>query len=411
MDSAPLASRRILVGVTGGIAAYKAAELVRLLVKAGAEVRVVMTPAATRFITPLTMQALSSHPVATDTFDLGQEATIGHIELADWAELLVVAPASADAIARLALGLANDLLTTIALACKAPLLVAPAMNVNMWSHVALQQNLQTLQARGALTVGPGVGELACGWVGSGRIAEPVEIERACVLALGPRDWQGLPVVVTAGPTHEAIDPVRFLGNRSSGKMGFAVARAAARRGAEVTLVAGPTALDTPPGARRVDVESARELRAAVLEHVEGAAAVVMAAAVADYRPRAAATGKLKKAALGGTPALELELNPDILAELGARAFAGRRPVLVGFAAETADVERHAVEKLCAKRCDLMVANDVGEPGSGFGTETNRVILVGADGTVERLPLLTKAEVAERILDRARALLAEGPHER
>ncbi|HZS36667.1 MAG TPA: bifunctional phosphopantothenoylcysteine decarboxylase/phosphopantothenate--cysteine ligase CoaBC [Polyangia bacterium] len=400
-----LANRRILVGVSGGIAAYKAAELVRLLVKAGAEVRVVMTPAATKFITPLTLQALSQHPVATDTFDLTQEATIGHIELADWAELLVVAPASADVIARLALGLANDLLTTIALACKAPRVIAPAMNVNMWNHVAVQHNLQTLVARGARSVGPGVGELACGWVGSGRMVEPPEIERACAEALGPRDWQGLAVLVSAGPTHEAIDPVRFLGNRSSGKMGFAVARAAARRGARVTLVAGPTALATPPGVERVDVESARQLRDAIVERVDGAQAVVMAAAVADYRPRAAATGKLKKAALGGAPALELELNPDILAELGARSYA-RRPVLVGFAAETAEVERHAVEKLCAKKCDLMVANDVGEPGSGFGTETNRVILVGADGTVERLPMMSKAEVAERILDRARALVVD-----
>jgi phosphopantothenoylcysteine decarboxylase/phosphopantothenate--cysteine ligase len=404
--SPSLVSRRVLVGVSGGIAAYKSAELVRLLVKAGAEVRVVMTPAAERFITALTLQALSQHPVATDTFDLTQEATIGHIELADWAELFVVAPASADVIARLALGLANDLLTTVALACRAPLLLAPAMNVNMWGHAALQNNVRTLQARGVLTVGPGLGDLACGWVGSGRMAEPTEIERACAEALGPRDYQGHALVVTAGPTHEAIDPVRFLGNRSTGKMGFAVARAAARRGAKVTLIAGPTALETPPGVERVDIESARELREAVMARSPGAAAIVMAAAVADYRPKSAAPGKLKKAALGGAPALELELNPDILAELGARAWDGRRPVLVGFAAETADVERHAVEKLCAKKCDLMVANDVAEPGSGFGTETNRVILVGADGTIERLPLLTKAEVAERILDRARALVGD-----
>ena len=398
-----LDGRRIVVGVAGGIAAYKAAELVRALVKAGADVRVVMTEAAHKFITPLTLQALSQHPVATDTFDLTQEATIGHIQLADRAELLVIAPATADVIARLAHGLGNDLLTTVALACRAPLLLAPAMNVNMWRHPATQANLRTLVERGAHTVGPDAGELACGWVGEGRLIEAADIAAACVALLGPRDWAGRRVLVTAGPTYEPIDPVRFLGNRSTGKMGFAIAARAARRGAEVTLVAGPTALPTPAGVVRVDVQTAQQMREATLARVDGAAMVVMTAAVADYRPAAAAPHKLKKDALGDAPVLALTKNPDILAELK-----GRAPVIVGFAAETEEVERHAAEKLAQKGCDLIVANDVSEPGSGFGTETNRVVLLARDGSVERLPRLTKDEVADRILDRARALL--GPAE-
>lgn len=402
---ASLARRRVVVGVSGGIAAYKTAELVRLLVKAGAEVRVVMTEAATRFVTPLTLQALSQHPVATDTFDVQQEATIGHIELADIAELLVVAPATADVIARLALGLAGDLLTTVALACRAPLLLAPAMNVNMWCHPATQKNLATLVERGALTVGPESGELACGWLGAGRMAEPVEIVAACARAFSPRDLASLRLLVTAGPTHEEIDPVRFIGNRSTGRMGFALARAAAERGAQVTLIAGPTHLETPAGVERVDVTSARDMRSQVLERVEGLSAVVMAAAVSDHRPRLVADRKLKKQELGEAPALELELNPDILAELGARlAAAERRPVLVGFAAETEDVERRALEKLEAKGCDLMVGNDVTEAGAGFGVDTNRVVLVSAERSVERLPLMRKQELANLLLDRVLALV-------
>src|SRR3954454_11825632 len=273
-----LNGRRIVVAVAGVIAAYKAAELVRALVKMGAEVRVVMTDAAQKFITPLTLQALSQHPVATDTFDLTQEATIGHIQLADTAELLVIAPATADVIARLANGLANDLLTTVALACRAPLLLAPAMNVNMWRHPATQANLRTLVERGAHTVGPDAGELACGWIGEGRMMEAADIAAACEKLLGPRDWAGRRVLVTAGPTYEPIDPVRFLGNRSTGKMGFAIAARAARRGAAVTLIAGPTALATPAGVTRVDVETARQMREETLAHVDGSAMVVMTAA-------------------------------------------------------------------------------------------------------------------------------------
>jgi phosphopantothenoylcysteine decarboxylase/phosphopantothenate--cysteine ligase len=395
--------RRIVVGVSGGIAAYKAAELVRALVKAGAEVRVVMTAAAQQFITPLTLQTLSGNPVGTDTFDLTQESTIGHIELADRAELLVIAPATADVIARLAHGMANDLLTTVALASRAPLLLAPAMNVNMWRHPATQANLRTLVERGVHTVGPDAGELACGWIGEGRMIEAPVIAEACARLLGPRDWAGRRVVVTAGPTHEPIDPVRFLGNRSTGKMGFAIAARAARRGAEVTLIAGPTSLPTPTGVTRVDVETALQMREATLARVAGAALVVMTAAVADYRPASAAPQKLKKDALGEAPALPLTQNPDILREL-----AGRAPVVIGFAAETEDVVRHAAQKLSEKGCDLIVANDVSERGSGFGTDTNRVVLLGRDGSVERLPQLAKDEVADRILDRARQLL--GPAE-
>jgi phosphopantothenoylcysteine decarboxylase/phosphopantothenate--cysteine ligase len=398
-----LQGRRVVVGVAGGIAAYKAAELVRALVKAGAEVRVILTEAAQKFVTPLTLQALSQHPVATDTFDLTQEATIGHIELADRAELLVIAPATADVIARLAHGLANDLLTTVALACRAPLLLAPAMNVNMWRHPATKANLRTLVERGAHTVGPDAGELACGWIGEGRMMEAADIAAACATLLGPRDWAGRRVLVTAGPTYEPIDPVRFLGNRSTGKMGFAIAARAARRGAEVTLVAGPTALPTPAGVTRIDVETALQMREVTLAHVDGVALVVMTAAVADYRPAAEAPHKLKKDALGDAPALALARNPDILAELK-----GRAPVVVGFAAETEELERHAAEKLAQKGCDLIVANDVSEPGSGFGSDTNRVVLVGRDGSIDRLPRLTKDEVAERILDRARTLV--GPTE-
>lgn len=395
--------RRIVVGVSGGIAAYKSAELVRALVKAGAEVRVVMTAAAREFITPLTLQTLSQHPVALDTFDLAQEATVGHIELADRAELLVVAPATADVIARLAHGLANDMLTTVALACRAPLLLAPAMNVNMWRHPATRANLRTLVERGAHTVGPDAGELACGWIGEGRMIEPGEIAAACARLLGPRDWAGRRVLVTAGPTFEPIDPVRFVGNRSTGKMGFAIAAAAARRGAEVTLVAGPTALPTPAGVARVDVETALEMRQAVLERVDGTALVVMTAAVADYRPAEVAAQKLKKETLGAAPSLALTQNPDILRELK-----GRAAVVVGFAAETEEVEKHAAEKLRDKGCDLIVANDVSEAGSGFGSDTNRVVILGRDGNVERLPQLGKDEVADRVLDRARSLL--GPTE-
>jgi phosphopantothenoylcysteine decarboxylase/phosphopantothenate--cysteine ligase len=401
-----LAGRRIALGVTGGIAAYKSAELVRLLVKAGATVQVIMTEGAQRFITPMTLQVLSGRAVATELFDPDQESRIGHIRIADEAELLVIAPATANAIAKLACGIADDLLTTIALATRAPLVLAPAMNVNMWQHPQTQENVARLCGRGARVVGPDAGDLACGWVGAGRLVQPAEIVDACVHALGlhPRDLEGVALLVTAGPTHEAIDPVRYLANRSSGKMGFALAAQAAARGARVTLVAGPVALPTPAGvAERLDVTSAAEMRAAVLTREEAAACVVMAAAVADYRAATAATAKLKRGDGGLT--LALEQNPDILAELALRRRErGRGPLLVGFAAETGDLERRAGDKLARKGCDLLVGNDVSEPGSGFGTDTNRVTLFAPGAAPRRLPLLSKHEAADRILDAIAPLL-------
>ena len=407
---ANLAHRRVTVGVCGGIAAYKAAELVRLLVKEGAEVRVVMTPAAEKFITPLTLQALSGHEVAAGLFDLDRESRIGHIELADSAELLVIAPATADVIARLAAGMADDLLTTVALATTAPVLLAPSMNVNMWNHPATQENLATLARRGVFVVGPSAGWLACGWVGQGRLVEPAEIVTAAARLLDgeggapARDLQGVAVLVTAGPTHEPVDPVRYLGNRSSGKMGFALARRAAERGAEVTLVAGPVALPTPARVQRVDVTTAAQMHREVMAREAQSRVVVMAAAVADFRPVAAASRKIKKGDDDGMT-LELARNPDILGELAAlRARRGSGPVLVGFAAETDDVEAHALSKLARKGCDLLVANDVSQPGSGFGSDDNQVTLLATGVPPERLPLLPKAQVADAILSRLGPLL-------
>ena len=396
-----LAGRRVLLGVSGGIAAYKAAELLRLFVRAGAEVRVTMTRAATEFIAPLTFQSLSGRPVTHTLFDLHAAATIGHIEIADWAELFVVAPATADLLARLAHGQADEVVATIALACRAPLLVAPAMNINMWQHAATQANLALLVARGVRTVGPDAGDLACGWVGQGRMAEPLEILEAASRVLSPRALVGEHVLVTAGPTHEAIDPVRYISNRSTGKMGYAVAAEAAARGAKVTLVSGPTNLAVPPGVTRADVVTAAEMRSAVLAGCDDATIIVMAAAVADETPAQVATQKVKKRAEATT--LALAPTADILAELGSRTWKGRRPLLVGFAAETEDVVAHATEKLARKRCDLLIANDVSAPDAGFATETNRVIFVRPGVAAEVLPLLGKREVAVRILDAAQGL--------
>jgi phosphopantothenoylcysteine decarboxylase/phosphopantothenate--cysteine ligase len=405
--------KRVVLGVTGGIAAYKAAELCRLLDKGGATVRVVMTQAATEFVGPLTFQALSGAPVARTLFDLQEEARIGHIRLADEADLIVVAPATADAIARMAGGLADDLLAAVVLASRAPVLLAPAMNVNMWESPLTQQNLSRLIATGRFrTVGPDAGELACGWIGAGRLMEPPEIAAAAARLLAPQDLAGRQVVVTAGPTWEPIDDVRFIGNRSSGKMGFAVAAAAARRGAAVTLIAGPVALPTPAGGgiTRRDVETAEEMRAALATAAAQADFVVMAAAVADFRPASRVTGKLSRrsaaatgaAAAQAVAALALETNPDLLAELG-RARRGRRPMLVGFAAEVGGGPQallaRAREKLAEKGCDVVVANDVAAPGLGFGSDDNAVTIVTADGTVDALGPAPKAELAELLWDR------------
>src|SRR5215468_1953599 len=312
----PLQGKIVVLGICGGIAAYKAAELVRLLVKAGADVHVVMTRAAREFIGELTFQTLSGHPVATELFSLTQESEIGHIRLADKAHLLLVAPATADVIARMAAGMGDDLLTTVALATKAPVLLAPAMNVNMWEHPITRANVERLVGFGVQVVGPGSGFLACRWTGPGRLAEPADIVEAAARLLTPKDLAGKRVLVTAGPTHEAIDAVRFIANRSSGKMGYAIARAAAARGATVTLVSGPTAIPAPLGVDVVGIASALDLAEATRAHAGESDVVVMAAAVGDFRMQQIEPKKIKKESLGETPHLELRRNPDVLAELG-----------------------------------------------------------------------------------------------
>jgi phosphopantothenoylcysteine decarboxylase/phosphopantothenate--cysteine ligase len=402
-----LSGRRIVLGVTGGIAAYKAAELCRLLVKAGATVRVVMTEAATQFITPLTMQTLSGASVSHALFDLGGEAEIGHIQLADEADLLIVAPATADAIARLAAGMANDLLTAVVLASKAPLLLAPAMNVNMWENPLTQANLGRLlgPAGGGRvsTVGPDSGELACGWIGAGRLIEPAEIVAAAARLLAPADLAGRYLVVAAGPTREPVDDVRFLGNRSSGKMGAALAAAAAARGAQVTLLAGPGTPNVQTGGgggsiARIDVETAADLERALASVTPDADAVVMAAAVADFRPRSRAAGKLSRREAGGSLTLELTAVPDLLAGL-AQARQNGRPFLIGFAAELgggATLEARASGKLREKGCDAIVANDVSAPGIGFDADDNAVTVLFADGSRVEIPRASKRAVAEQL---------------
>jgi phosphopantothenoylcysteine decarboxylase / phosphopantothenate---cysteine ligase len=390
-----LRGRTIVVGVSGGIAAYKACELVRLFVKGGAQVRVVMTPAATRFVGPLTFQALSGAPPVVDLLSAESEKTYGHLQLAREAELFVVAPATADVIARLRAGMADDALTTTALALDCPRLLAPAMNTRMWSNPLVRENVAALTKKGWAVVGPGAGLLADGDVGEGRLAEVEEIAAAAARLLGPRDLAGRRVVVTAGPTREAIDPVRFVSNPSTGKMGFAVARMAARRGAEVVLVSGPVSLPDPGGVRTVRVESAEEMAGAVERETQALDVFVAAAAVSDFRPRNPLATKKKKTDEDET--LVLTRTPDILASLGKR-FGGkeRGPVIVGFAAETEAVIENAKKKLASKRCDLVVANRVGKAGAGFASDRNRVTLVGPG---ERANIDgTKDEVAEAILD-------------
>ncbi|HXJ35790.1 MAG TPA: bifunctional phosphopantothenoylcysteine decarboxylase/phosphopantothenate--cysteine ligase CoaBC [Candidatus Eisenbacteria bacterium] len=389
----PLQGRTVLVGISGGIACYKACELVRALRQAGATVPVVMTRGAREFVAPLTLQTLSGRPVATETFDLTQESEIGHIRLADTADVVVIAPATANVIAKLAHGIADDLLTTVLLATRAPVLVAPAMNVHMWEHPATRENVATLAGRGVRIVGPAVGSLACGYEGAGRLAEIPDIVEGIVTALTPQDLAGERVLVSAGPTREAIDPVRYLTNHSSGKMGYAIARVARRRGAEVTLVSGPVALPPPPGVRTIPVESAREMAAALRSEFPRATLLVMAAAVADYRAARPAERKVKKSS--SHLALELARNEDIISGLAA---AKRDRVVVGFAAETHDLVTEARRKLREKRLDLVVANDVTAEGAGFGSDTNVVRLIDAAGGDEVLPVLPKDEVAARILD-------------
>ena len=394
--------RHVLLGVGGGIAAYKTPELVRRLREHGFEVRCAVTRAAASFVAPLALEVVSGHPVYGEEYlSPGVGGEEAHIAAAEWADLLLVAPATAHLLARLALGLADDFLTTTALAVGGgagggvPLLAAPAMHPGMWDHPATQGHVATLAARGARFVGPVVGPLASGETGMGRMAEPEEIAAAAAVALGSAEGPlaGARVLVSAGPTWEPLDPVRFLGNRSSGRMGFAIAAEAARRGARVELVAGPVALPTPPGVARTDVETAEAMRAAMLARAPDADLVVMSAAVADYRPREAAPRKLRKEE--GTPRLELERNPDILAEIG--ALPGER-VVVGFAAETEEVEARAAAKLHRKGADFLVANDVSRRDIGFGSEWNEALLLSREGAALRLPRQTKASLAAALLD-------------
>ena len=395
-----LQGRRILLGVTGSIAAYKAVELLRELLKRGAAVQVVMTEAATRFVAPLSFETLSRQPVLLDMWSLHYGSRIGHIEATAQADLFLIAPATARTLAKLALGLGDDFLANIYLASRCPVLVAPAMDSDMYEHPAVQANLARLRERGTHLIGPGVGELASGLVGPGRLAELSEILAAVETVLAQSgDLAGELVLVTAGPTREPIDPVRYLSNRSSGKMGYAVAEAARARGARVVLVSGPTALAPPPGVELVQVETAQEMYEAVLSRLEKATVVVKAAAVADYRPTQAAAQKIKKA--GGVPEVWLEPTPDILAEVGRRK--GSR-VLIGFAAETEALVANARAKLERKRLDLVVANDVRQPGAGFEADTNAVKILDDSGQVEEVPVQSKRAVADRVIARVAAVL-------
>jgi len=395
----------IALGVCGGIGAYKAVEVCRGLQRRGHEVVAVMTRSARRFVGPLTFEAITRRPVVTSQWQPGLNASVEHVSLADRIDLLLVAPCTANVIGKLASGIADDFLTSLYLATRAPVLLAPAMNTNMLAHPAVEQNLRRLRERGVRFVEPGDGYLACGWIGKGRLAEPeVVVEAAASLLDAPESaLRGLRVLVTAGPTYEDIDPVRFVGNRSSGRMGFAVAEEAARRGARVTLVAGPTALEPPPSAAVVRVRSAAEMHDAVLRRAGEVDVVVMAAAVADYAPEGVSTGKLAKTEPSIT--VRLTRTRDVLAELGTmRAGLGSAgPVLVGFAAETDDVLRRAREKRAAKQVDLIVANDVSQADRGFEAETNEVTLVAADGE-EPVPLRSKGRVAAAILDRVERLV-------
>jgi phosphopantothenoylcysteine decarboxylase/phosphopantothenate--cysteine ligase len=391
--SRSLEGKTILLGLSGGIACYKSAELARLLVRDGADVHCLMTRAAQKFVTPLTLQSLTGNAVATNVFDLSQETQIGHIRLADRADLYIVAPATANLIARLAQGFADDIVTTVALATRAPLVLAPSMNVNMYEHPAVQANLATLRQRGVRVVDPGEGELACGWRGKGRLAEPPVLLAEAKRALSVQDFAGVRVLVTAGPTREALDSVRFLSNRSSGKMGYSLAEAAWQRGADVTLVSGPTSLALPHGVEHVPVCSAEEMKQAVFAAFPESSVVIMCAAVADYRPAHRFSGKIKKK--DATMTLELVRTPDILAELGARK--GKR-ILVGFAAEAEHVERYAREKLEKKHLDLIVANDISQAQAGFESDTNAAVLLDRFGNRVELGLMPKTDMAHSILD-------------
>jgi phosphopantothenoylcysteine decarboxylase/phosphopantothenate--cysteine ligase len=393
----------IAVGVCGGIGAYKSVEVVRGLQKQGHDVVAVMTRSARRFVGELTFEAITRHRVLKSQFEPGANADIEHIALASSIDLLIVAPATANIIGKFANGIADDFLTSLYLATKAPVLVAPAMNTNMLEHAAVQRNLEVLAARGTFFVEPGAGYLACGWIGKGRLAEPADIVRAAEQLLTPAGpLRGKTVIVTAGPTHEAIDPVRFVGNRSSGKMGYALAAAARSRGANVVLVSGPVDLQPPAGVELIRVTTAAEMRDAVVPRARQADVVIMAAAVADYAPAETPAQKIHKRS--DTLTLSLVRTPDILAELGRQRAGGDRPLLVGFAAETTDVVASAQTKRREKGVDLVVANDVSRSDAGFEVDTNEVTLVSANGD-ETLPLQPKSAIAAQVIQRIEAMLS------
>ena len=390
-----LAKKRILLGISGGIAAYKSADLVRRLKERGAEVRVVMTAGAQEFIRPLTFQALSGNPVHTDLLDPAAEAAMGHIELAKWAELILIAPASASLLARLACGMADDLLATLCLASEAPLAVAPAMNQAMWRHAATTANMDTLRSRGARIWGPAAGSQACGDVGPGRMLEAETLVAEAERMFGSeQSLAGKTVVITAGPTREALDPVRYLSNHSSGKMGFALAAAAQRAGAQVTLIAGPVSLATPAGVKRIDVIGALEMRDAAERAADLCDIFIAAAAVADFRPAQVAEQKIKKRDDSSQDQLPLVKNPDIVAGIAART--RLRPFTVGFAAETEKVLEHAQGKLLRKKLDMIIANDVSTADGGFNSDRNAVSVIDSNGS-ETLPSALKTELADQLI--------------
>ncbi|EHK9185497.1 bifunctional phosphopantothenoylcysteine decarboxylase/phosphopantothenate--cysteine ligase CoaBC [Vibrio vulnificus] len=396
-----LAGKKILLGISGGIAAYKCADLTRRLKERGAEVQVVMTKAAKEFITPLTMQAVSGRPVSDSLLDPAAEASMGHIELAKWADLILLAPATADLIARMAAGMGNDLLTTLVLATYAPVAVSPAMNQQMYRNVATQENIATLSRRGMEIWGPAAGEQACGDVGPGRMLEPMQLVALCEQFFQPKPLQDKSILITAGPTREAIDPVRYITNHSSGKMGYALAQAAMQLGANVTLISGPVSLPTPVNVNRINVDSAQEMYDAVMAQASDHDIFISCAAVADYRPATIAEQKLKKTDDSDEMTITMVKNPDIVASVS--AMTENRPFTVGFAAETNDVEMYARRKLEKKKLDLLCANDVSVEGQGFNSSDNAITLYWSQGE-KALPLNSKAALSMEILKQIQTLM-------
>ncbi|EPT9250222.1 bifunctional phosphopantothenoylcysteine decarboxylase/phosphopantothenate--cysteine ligase CoaBC [Photobacterium damselae] len=395
-----LAGKKILLGISGGIAAYKCAELTRRLIERGAQVQVVMTKAAKEFITPLTMQAVSGNPVSDSLLNPAAEASMGHIELAKWADIVLLAPATADLIARVSVGMGNDLLTTLCLATDAPIAVAPAMNQQMYRNIATQENIATLARRGFEIWGPASGEQACGDVGPGRMLEPMQLVERIEHYFAPKALAGVKIAITAGPTCEAIDPVRYLTNHSSGKMGYAIAEAAAKQGADVTLISGPVNLATPAGVKRINVFSAKEMHQAALEQAVLHQIFIGCAAVADFRPAEVAEQKMKKQADSDEMVIRLVKNPDIIAAVA--ALEQQRPFTVGFAAETQNVEQYAMDKLSRKKLDLICANDVSAQNQGFNSDNNALTLFWQTGQKE-LPLCSKAELGQQLIAEIAAL--------